>query len=79
MRFVKMQSKDVVDVVSGSKIGYVSDLEIDERCQCIEAIIVERYSLFKLICFFKGPPVLVIPIENIMTIGDDVILVRKTV
>ncbi len=77
MRFIKMQSKDAVDVVSGSKIGYVSDLEIDERCQCIEAIIVERYSLFKLICFFKGPPVLVIPIEDIMTIGDDVILVRK--
>ncbi|MCD8029027.1 MAG: YlmC/YmxH family sporulation protein [Erysipelotrichaceae bacterium] len=77
MRFIKMQSKDVVDVSTGSKIGYVSDLEIDERCRCIEAIIVERYSLIKLICFFKGPPVLIIPIENIITIGDDVILVRN--
>lgn len=76
MRFLTLQRKDVVNAATGSKIGYVVDIEIDPLCHCIQAIIVERFSAFKLICFFKGPPALVIPIENIMTIGEDVILVH---
>lgn len=76
MRFVCMQSKDVVNARTGTKIGYVVDLEIDPLCQCIQAIVVEKVSVFKLICIFKGPPTFLIPIENIITIGDDVILVN---
>lgn len=76
MRFVSLQSKDVVNAATGSKIGYVSDIEIDPLCRCIQAIIVEKFSAFRLICFFKGPPCLIIPIENIITIGEDVILVN---
>lgn len=76
MRFVTLQSKDVVNAATGTKIGYVVDVEIDPFCRCIEALIVERVSAFKLICMFKGPPTFVIPIENIMTIGEDVILVN---
>ena len=29
MRFLTLQSKDVIDASSGCKIGYVVDLEID--------------------------------------------------
>lgn len=76
MRFVTLQSKDVVNAATGTKIGYVVDVEIDPYCRTIQALIVERFSAFKLICVFKGPPALIIPIENIMTIGEDVILVN---
>lgn len=76
MRFVSLQSKDVVNAATGTKIGYVVDVEIDPYCRCVQAIVVERFSAFKLVCFFKGPPSFVIPIENIMTIGEDVILVN---
>ena len=55
MRFLALQSKDVIDASTG---------------------IVERFSAFKFICFFKGPPAIVIPIEHIITIGEDVILVH---
>ncbi|MEG0548764.1 MAG: YlmC/YmxH family sporulation protein [Coprobacillus sp.] len=76
MRFVSLQCKDVVDAASGSKIGYVVDVEIDPLCRCVQALIVERVTPFKLICIFKGPPTFLIPIENIITIGEDVILVN---
>ena len=63
MRFVKLQSKDVINVVDG-------------WCgKCIQAIVVEKYSFFKLLCFFKEAPCIVIPIECVVSIGGDVILV----
>ena len=76
MRVLTLQSKDGSDASSGCKIGDVVDLEIDPCCQCIQALIVERFSAFKFICFFKGPPALVIPIQHIITIGEDVLLVH---
>lgn len=76
MRFVSLQSKDVVNASNGCKIGFVVDVEIDPCCRQILAIVVERVSLFKLVCLFKGPPVFIIPIENIITIGEDVIIVN---
>ena len=56
MRFVKLQSKDVINVVDGCKIGFISDIEIDWCGKCIQAIVVEKYSFFKLLCFFKEAP-----------------------
>jgi len=76
MRFITLQSKDVVSASTGAKIGYVVDMEIDPICRCIQAIIVEKFSPLKFICIFKGPPVIIIPIENIITIGEDVIIVN---
>lgn len=76
MRFIALQSKDVISAQTGAKIGYVVDAEIDPCCQCIQALIVERISPLKLICAFKGPPTFVIPIENVITIGKDVIIVN---
>ena len=43
--------------------------------KCIQAIVVEKYSFFKLLCFFKEAPCIVIPIECVVSIGGDVILV----
>ena len=75
MRFVKLQSKDVVNVVNGCKIGFISDIEIDWCTRTIQAIVVEKSSFLKLICFFKEAPCIVIPIECVVSIGGDVILV----
>lgn len=76
MRFITLQSKDVVSANTGVKIGYVVDMEIDPICHCIQALIVEKFTPLKFICIFKGPPVIIVPIENIMTIGEDVIIVN---
>lgn len=76
MRFLSLQSKDVINSATGKKIGYVVDVEIDTMCRCIQALIVERNISFHLVCFFKGPPCFIIPIENVITIGEDVIIVN---
>lgn len=52
MRFVKMQTKEVVNVCDGKKIGYVSDIEICWSSKCIEAIIVEKMNIFRFFLFF---------------------------
>lgn len=76
MRFVSLQSKDVVNVCDGSRIGYVSDIEIDDVCHTIEAIIVEESNFFHIFCFFKEVPTICIPCRDIVCIGEDVILVN---
>jgi len=75
MRLISLQRKDVINMKTGEKIGYVSDVEVDPICHCIQALVIEKFSYFKLICFFKGPPCIVIPIEQVISIGEDVILV----
>lgn len=76
MRFITLQRKDVINASTGAKIGYVSDLEIDCLLNCIEAIVVEKFSPFKFLCLFKGPPSIVIPVCNVISIGEDVIIVN---
>ena len=63
MRFVSLQSKDVINVYDGKKIGYIADIELDWCQKCIRALIVEKMNFFHFFCFFKEPPVLVIPID----------------
>ena len=41
-----MQRKDVINIKTGGKIGFVSDIEIDPICRCIQAIVVEKMSAF---------------------------------
>ena len=69
MRFVSLQSKDVINVYDGKKIGYIADIELDWCQKCIRALIVEKMN-------FKEPPVLVIPIECVISLKGDVILVN---
>ena len=76
MRFLCLQSKDVINASNGSKIGYVSDIELNITTLCVEALIVERFTPVKFLCLVKGPPVIVIPINQIITIGEDVIIVN---
>ena len=83
MRFVSLQSKDVINVYDGKKIGYIADIELDWCQKCIRALIVEKMNFFHFFCpaifikgIFKEPPVLVIPIECVISLKGDVILVN---
>ena len=76
MRFLCLQSKDVINASNGSKIGYISDVEVNVNNLCIEALIVERFSPLKFLSLVKGPPIIVIPINQIITIGEDVVIVN---
>jgi YlmC/YmxH family sporulation protein len=74
MKISEFQTKDVVNVMDGTRLGQVTDLEINLKLGRIDAIVVPGRG--RLFGFFKGGEDLVIPWRNIIKIGKDVVLVR---
>jgi len=68
------QTKDVINIVDGKKLGQISDLELDMRQGRIESIVVPTAGRF--FGMFGSATELVIPWKNIVKIGLDVVLVR---
>lgn len=76
MKISDFQTKDVINVVDGKRLGHISDLEVDLRQGVIEAIVVPVNS--KFFGIFGGGSDLIIPWKNIVKIGSDVVLVKMT-
>src|SRR5690606_19332627 len=74
MKISDFQTKDVVNIVDGKKLGQISDLELDLRQGRIDSIVVPNHG--KLFGFFGGGTDVVIPWRNIVKIGMDVVLVK---
>lgn len=68
------QTKEVVNILDGKRLGQISDLEIDLRHGRVEAIVVPGPG--KFLGFFASGNDYVIPWRNIVKIGKDVVLVR---
>jgi YlmC/YmxH family sporulation protein len=68
------QTKDVINIVDGKKLGQISDLELDLRQGRIESIVVPNGSRF--FGLMGGGSELIIPWKNIIKIGLDVVLVK---
>ncbi|WP_106768298.1 YlmC/YmxH family sporulation protein [Paenibacillus faecalis] len=74
MKISDFQTKDVINIIDGKRLGQVSDLELDLKHGRIEAIVVPSYG--KFMGLFGGGSDLVIPWRNIVKIGSDVVLVK---
>lgn len=74
MKISDFQTKDVINIVDGKKLGQISDLELDLRQGRIEAIVVPTATRF-FGMFGSGNDV-IIPWRSIVKIGADVVLVR---
>lgn len=74
MKISDFQTKDVINIVDGKKLGQVSDIELDMRHGRIESIVVPSHGRF--MGLFGGGSEIVIPWNNIVKIGMDVILVK---
>lgn len=68
------QTKEVVNILDGKRLGQISDLEIDLRHGRVEAIVVPGPG--KFLGLFSAGNDFVIPWRNIVKIGKDVVLVR---
>ncbi|WP_053362088.1 YlmC/YmxH family sporulation protein [Bacillus sp. FJAT-27251] len=68
------QIKDVVNVSDGKRLGNVEDIEINLNTGKIEAVIIGGAG--KVLGIFGKDAEVVIPWQNILKIGEDVILVR---
>lgn len=76
MRASDLMMKKVINVVDGMALGEVIDYEIDCAKGIVTSFIIEQVGKRKLFSFSKGEHELVVPFSNIVTIGDDVILVN---
>jgi len=74
VRISEFQIKDVVNVADGKKLGNIGDIEINVQTGKIDAIIISGSG--KILGFFGKDDDIIIPWENILKIGEDVILVR---
>lgn len=71
----ELQTKEVVMMSNGKRLGFIEDLEIDERLGTITALIlIERAQGLSL---FQKPTEKVVRWEQIITIGDDIILINE--
>lgn len=74
MKVSELQTKDVVSVTDGRKLGTIGDLDIDLENGMIRAIIVPASGRF--FGMFGGGQDFVIPWSQIIKIGSDVVLVE---
>ncbi|ARI77459.1 YlmC/YmxH family sporulation protein [Halobacillus mangrovi] len=76
MRLKSLAKKEVIDVESGAKLGVLgkADLIIDPESGQIESLVILNLSLMGIGSMRKE---MVINWEQIITIGEDTILLRK--
>ncbi|MFC5987991.1 YlmC/YmxH family sporulation protein [Marinicrinis lubricantis] len=74
MKISDFQTKDVINIVDGKKLGQISDLDLDLRQGRIESIVVPSQG--KFFGMFGSSSEVIIPWKNIVKIGMDVVLVK---
>ncbi|MGI6485016.1 MAG: YlmC/YmxH family sporulation protein [Thermoanaerobacterales bacterium] len=68
-----LRQKEVINVIDGKRLGFISDLDIDLEKGIVKALIIPGHN--KLISLFTRAGEHVIPWEKVNKIGEDVILV----
>ncbi len=74
MKISDFQTKDVINIVDGKKLGQITDLLLDLRLGRIESVVVPHQGRF--FGWFGSQGDVIIPWKNIIKIGMDVILVK---
>lgn len=74
MKISELQLKDVVNIADGRKLGKIHDLELDMKQGMVKAVVVPGETRF--FGWFAGGEEWVIPWNQVVKIGSDVILVR---
>lgn len=73
MKISQFQTKDIVNLSDGKKLGVLSDLEIELSTGQIEAIVVSEHG--KWMNMFQREAEIVIPWHKIKKVGTDLIFV----
>ncbi|UJL47859.1 YlmC/YmxH family sporulation protein [Virgibacillus sp. NKC19-16] len=75
IKLSELQTKEVIVIDDGSRLGHISDLEIDKDRGKILAIVIILKE--KKSGMFGKPDELIIHWEQIVRVGADVILVKE--
>ena len=72
--FLELRCKEVVNVVDGRRLGHIIDVAFNLASGCVTGIIVPGEKSFWNV--FKNASEFFIPINQIVKIGEDTILVQ---
>ncbi len=72
-RMGDLRNKEVINMKDGSRVGFVSDVEIDTRTAQLTAVVI--YGRLRWFGLLGREPDAVIPWKDITLIGDDTVLV----
>ncbi|MDI3316395.1 MAG: YlmC/YmxH family sporulation protein [Bacillota bacterium] len=75
LRTSDMRERDVIDVLTGRRLGNIEDLDIDVEAGRVRALILPGER--RLLGLFGGGKEIRIPWTAVQVIGEDVILVRS--
>ena len=74
MSYSELCYKEVIDVHTGSRLGYVCDLELDDKEGCVVSLVTPgRPRFFGLLGREED---YILPWKDIVRIGTDIILVE---
>ena len=71
-----LRSKEVIDINSGERLGYIDDVEIN--LDTSEAVALVIYGSPRFLGIFGREDDVVIPCGDIKVIGTDVILINRS-
>lgn len=72
-RMGDLRNKEVINMKDGSRVGFVSDVEIDTHTAQLTAVVI--YGRLRWFGLLGREPDAVIPWKDITLIGDDTVLV----
>lgn len=71
-----LRSKEVIDITTGERLGYIDDAELNLEDSTVSALII--YGRERLFGILGKEDDLVIPCGDICVIGKDVMLVKRS-
>lgn len=71
-----MRNKEVIDVLTGERLGYIDDVEMNLETSGIIALVI--YGRERLFGLLGKEDDIVIPCREIEVIGHDVLLIKRS-
>ncbi|WP_295086022.1 YlmC/YmxH family sporulation protein [Ruminococcus sp.] len=75
--FDELCRKEVIDIVSGDRLGFIDDIEIDTDSGHVRSLII--YGDTRFFGLFGRDSDIVISCEDIKVIGKEVVLIERSV
>lgn len=75
-RLEELRKKEVIDIVTGERLGYIDDAEMNIEKSAVQSFVI--YGRERLFGILGREDDVVIPCSEIKVVGNDVILIKHS-
>lgn len=76
MKFEDLCRKEVIDISTGERLGFIDDIELDLNDSSVKSLVI--YGSARLLGLFGREADTIISCEDIKVVGSDVVLVERS-